>query len=134
MQIQPVDKDVAESLGLAEASGALVVEPQAGSPGEKAGIKKGDVVTAVNGDPIKGPRELARKIAADAPGHQRRCRSVARRQGESVKLELGNLPADTKDASAGADQAAEEEQQPSERKGAGRPRRDRDACPKTARA
>ncbi len=41
VQIQPVTKDIADSLGLAEDSGALVVAPQAGSPGEKAGIKQG---------------------------------------------------------------------------------------------
>ncbi len=68
VQIQPVDQGYRRSLGLAEASGALVVEPQAGSAQEKAGIKKGDVITAVNGDTIKGPRELARKIAMMRPG------------------------------------------------------------------
>ena len=53
------------------------IDPQAGSPGQKAGIKKGDVITAVNGDTIKGPRELARKIGAMQPGHQGRCLAVA---------------------------------------------------------
>jgi serine protease Do len=43
VQIQPVSKDIAESLGLSEASGALVVSPQAGSPGDKAGIKQGRI-------------------------------------------------------------------------------------------
>ena len=112
VQIQPVDKDVAESLGLAEASGALVVEPQAGSPGEKAGIKKGDVITAVNGDTIKGPRELARKIAMMRPGTSVDVALWRDGKAESVKLEIGALPADTKDASAGTDQQQQEEQLP----------------------
>jgi serine protease Do len=112
VQIQPVDKDVAESLGLAEASGALVVEPQAGSPGEKAGIKKGDVITAVNGDTIKGPRELARKIAMMRPGTSVDVALWRDGKAESVKLEIGALPADTKDASAGTDQQQHEEQLP----------------------
>jgi serine protease Do len=116
VQIQPVDKDVAESLGLAEASGALVVEPQAGSPGEKAGIKKGDVITAVNGDTIKGPRELARKIAMMRPGTSVDVALWRDGKAESVKLEIGALPADTKDASAGTDQQQQEEQQPSSEK------------------
>jgi len=116
VQIQPVDKDVAESLGLAEASGALVVEPQAGSPGEKAGIKKGDVITAVNGDTIKGPRELARKIAMMRPGTSVDVALWRDGKAESVKLEIGALPADTKDASAGTDQQQQEEQLPSSEK------------------
>lgn len=116
VQIQPVDKDVAESLGLAEASGALVVEPQAGSPGEKAGIKKGDVITAVNGDTIKGPRELARKIAMMRPGTSVDVALWRDGKAESVKLEIGTLPAETKEAAAGTDQQQQEEQQPSSEK------------------
>ncbi|WP_275789870.1 Do family serine endopeptidase [Pararhizobium gei] len=115
VQIQPVDKDVAESLGLAEASGALVVQPQAGSPGEKAGIKKGDVVTAVNGETIKGPRELARKIAMMRPGSTVDVALWRDGKAESVKLEIGTLPEDTKEASATPDQQ-EEETQPSSEK------------------
>jgi serine protease Do len=115
VQIQPVDKDVAESLGLAEASGALVIEPQAGSPGEKAGIKKGDVITAVNGDTIKGPRELARKIALMRPGTSVDVALWRDGKAESVKLEVGTLPADTKDAATTTDQQ-QEEQQPSSEK------------------
>lgn len=100
VQIQPVDKDVAESLGLAEAAGALVIELQAGSPGENAGIRKGDVITAVNGDPIKGPRELARKIAMMRPGSTVDVALWRNSKAETVKLEIGTLPADTKEASA----------------------------------
>jgi serine protease Do len=116
VQIQPVDKDVAESLGLAEASGALVVEPQAGSPGEKAGIRKGDVITAVNGDTIKGPRELARKIARMRPGTSVDVALWRDGKTESVKLEIGTLPAETKESSAGSDQPQQEEQLPSSEK------------------
>jgi serine protease Do len=115
VQIQPVDKDVAESLGLAEASGALVVEPQAGSPGEKAGIRKGDVITAVNGDTIKGPRELARTIARMRPGTSVDVELWRDGKAESVKLEIGTLPAETKEASAGPD-PQQEEQLPSSEK------------------
>ncbi|MDO9417996.1 Do family serine endopeptidase [Pararhizobium sp.] len=99
VQIQPVSKDIADSLGLAEASGALVVEPQAGSPGEKAGIKRGDVVTALDGEIIKTPRDLAKRVAMIAPGKS--ADITLWRDGKSmdVKLEIGTLPAD-KQASA----------------------------------
>lgn len=106
VQIQPVSKDIADSLGLAEASGALVVAPQAGSPGEKAGIKQGDVVTAVNGEPVKDPRDLARRIARFAPGSQVDVSLWRDGKATSVKVDLGTLPAEER---AAADTPAQPE-------------------------
>ncbi|MDM3821575.1 PDZ domain-containing protein, partial [Proteus mirabilis] len=68
VQIQPVSKEIAESLGLSEEKGALVAEPQSDGPAAKAGIQSGDVITAVNGDTVSDPRDLAKKIAAINPG------------------------------------------------------------------
>lgn len=99
VQIQPVSKDIADSLGLAEASGALVVAPQPDSPGGKAGIKQGDVVTAVNGEPVKDPRDLAKRIAAFAPGTTVDVSIWREGKSSSVKVELGQLPNDQAAAS-----------------------------------
>ena len=49
------------------AEGALVAEPQVDSPAVKAGIQSGDVITAVNGQPVKNARDLARRISGMAP-------------------------------------------------------------------
>ncbi len=95
VQIQPVTADIAESLGLAEAQGALVTEPQADSPAAKAGMQSGDVVTAVDGASIKDPRELAKKIAAMEPGKSVDVTVWRNGKAESVKVELGSLPVDT---------------------------------------
>lgn len=62
VQIQRVTAGIADSLGMKKAEGALVDEPQPDSPAAKAGIKAGDVITAVNGQPIKDARTLAQKI------------------------------------------------------------------------
>ena len=59
VQIQPVTSDIADSLGLKKAEGALVAEPQANGPAAKAGIESGDVITAVNGEPVKDAVENA---------------------------------------------------------------------------
>ena len=53
VKIQNVDQDVAASLGLPEAKGALVTEVTAASPAAEAGLKNGDAVLAVNGQSIK---------------------------------------------------------------------------------
>ncbi len=50
VQIQPVTAEIADSLNLKSTQGALVAEPQAGSPAVTAGIRAGDIITQVNGN------------------------------------------------------------------------------------
>src|SRR5258705_2037825 len=68
VQIQPVTQDIADSMGLKKAEGALVADPQKDGPAAKAGIDSGDIITAVNGQSVKDARELARIIGGFAPG------------------------------------------------------------------
>src|SRR6202171_6043775 len=66
VQIPPVTADIADSLGLKKAEGALVAEPQPNGPAAKAGIESGDVITAVNGETVKavrGTRAPANSVA-----------------------------------------------------------------------
>ena len=68
VNIQPITPDLARSLGLSQARGALVSNVNSGSPAEKAGLKRGDVVTAVNGEAIKDSNELRNEVAQLQPG------------------------------------------------------------------
>src|SRR6267154_56729 len=108
VQIQPVTSDIADSLGLKKAEGALVAEPQANGPAAKAGIESGDVITAVNGDSVKDARELARTIGALAPGNAVKLNVLHKGQDKVVNLTLGQLPnsveakADTDDGDKGS--------------------------------
>jgi serine protease Do len=111
VKIEPVTQDVADSLGLAEAAGALVNEPQAGSPGEKAGIKVGDVITAVDGEPIKSPKELARRIGSMDPGKQVDVSVWRDGKSISLKLTLGTLPDPSRVASAEPSTGQQEDEQ-----------------------
>jgi len=70
VQIQPVTKDVADSLGLEEAKGAIVAETIEDAPAAKAGIKSGDVVLSVNDRAIVDSRDLARTVAALPVGEE----------------------------------------------------------------
>jgi serine protease Do len=115
VQIQPVTKDIAESVGLSEASGALVVSPQDGSPGQKAGIKNGDVVTAVNGETVKDPRDLARRIAAMTPGSKVEVSLWRDGKAQPLTVELGTLPAEQKEAATDEDKPAETQKPASEK-------------------
>ena len=82
VQVQPVTADIADSLGMKQARGAMVDNPQDGSPAAKAGIEAGDVITAVNGASVKDSRDLARNISMMAPGSfgEARCSAQGRNQ------------------------------------------------------
>jgi serine protease Do len=92
VQIQPVTSDIADSLGLKKAEGALVAEPQANGPAAKAGIESGDVITAVNGETVKDARELARTIGGLAPGNAVKLNVLHKGQDKVINLTLGQLP------------------------------------------
>src|SRR6202163_1377499 len=92
VQIQPVTADIADSLGLKKAEGALVAEPQPNGPAAKAGIESGDVITAVNGETVKDARELARTIGALAPGNAVKLNVLHKGQDKVINLTLGQLP------------------------------------------
>jgi serine protease Do len=100
VHIQPVTAEIAESLGMKGNEGALVAEPQAGSPAAKAGIESGDVITAVNGHAVKDARDLARQIGGMTPGASAKL-SVWRKGDETTfSLTLGEMPKE-RDARAG---------------------------------
>jgi serine protease Do len=103
VQIQTVTPDLADSMGLKEATGALVSEPQKDSPATKAGIQSGDVITTVNDAPVHDPRELARKIGTMAPGTSVKLGVVHQGQTKTLTLTLGTLP-NEKEASTSQDQ------------------------------
>ncbi len=94
VQIQSVTPDIADSMGLKQASGALVSEPQKDSPAAKAGIASGDVITSVNDAPIKDARELARKIGTMSPGTSVKLGMLRQGENKTVTLTLGTLPAE----------------------------------------
>ena len=75
-----------------KAEGAMVDEPQNGSPAAKAGIKSGDVITAVNGTPIKDARDLARTIAMIAPNSTVKLDIIRQGQDKTVSLTLAQMP------------------------------------------
>jgi serine protease Do len=92
VQIQPVTGEIAESLGLKNAVGALVAEPQADGPAAKAGVVAGDVIIATNGKPVRDARDLARQIGAMAPGSSVKLTLLRGGKEVPVTLKLGELP------------------------------------------
>jgi len=100
VQVQPVTQDIADSLGLKQPRGAIVDEPQSGSPAANAGIKAGDVITAVNGKAVKDSRDLARRISETAPGTTVKLDVMRQGSEKSFEVTLGKLPDQQKQANA----------------------------------
>lgn len=67
VSIQDVTRDIADGVGLDAAKGAIVREPAADGPAGAAGVKSGDIITAVDGDPIDDALDLSRTIAGKSP-------------------------------------------------------------------
>jgi serine protease Do len=68
VSIGNVSKDLAESLGLPKAQGAVIGNVEEGSPAAKAGLEPGDVITKVDGKEIEGSADLSRAIRSMKPG------------------------------------------------------------------
>jgi serine protease Do len=92
VQIQTVTQDIADSLGLKQAEGALVAEPQTDGPAAKAGIVSGDLVQSVNDQEVKDSRDLAKKIAAIKPGSTAKLGILHDGSQKTVSITVGQMP------------------------------------------
>jgi serine protease Do len=92
VQIQPLSKELAEGLGLATDKGALIDNAQDGTPAANASLKAGDVITAVNGEPVSDARELSRKIAAFKPGSRVELTYFRDGKQQTASVQLGAQP------------------------------------------
>ena len=92
VQVQPVDGDIAASLGLEEAGGALISEVVANSPAEAAGLRSGDVVLGIGSEDIDRPRLLSRRVASMEVGEGRDFRIWRDGKEQSVSVTIGELP------------------------------------------
>jgi serine protease Do len=94
VQVQPVTADIADSLGMKQARGAMVDNPQEDSPAARAGIKAGDVITAINGTAVKDSRDLARTVSMMAPGTSVKLDVLHEGEAKSITLTLAEMPND----------------------------------------
>ncbi len=110
VEIQPVSADIADSLGVKAASGALVSRAQPNSPAAAAGVKTGDVITSVNGESVADPRELARKIALLGPGKTAELGVIRDGAAQTISVKLAAMAGDKEakaDTTAPSDQSTQ---------------------------
>jgi serine protease Do len=92
VQVQPVTQDIADSLGLQKAEGALVDELQPDGPASKADIKPGDVIQSISGEEVKDARDLAKKIAGIPPGQTATLGVFSDGSEKAVSLTVAKMP------------------------------------------
>jgi serine protease Do len=100
VRIQPVTEDIAESLGLAEAKGAIVSDVTEDSPALAAGITQGDTILKVDGKEISDSRDLSRKVAELKPGQAVPVTVVRDGKTMEIEVKIGTMPDEPKMASA----------------------------------
>ena len=97
--IQGIDADLAASLNLPAARGAIVTSVSAGGPAERAGIKRGDVITAINNQGVADNNAARNEIAKLAPGSNATVTVVRNGREQNMQVTLAELP-DNKQSSA----------------------------------
>jgi serine protease Do len=104
--IQEITADLAKSLNLKEVRGVLVNSVDGGGPAEKAGIKAGDLITAVNGSRVDDANSLRNHIASTPPGTEIALTVLRDGQEHQMHARLIELPADS-EASASSGSGSE---------------------------
>jgi serine protease Do len=116
--IGTVSKDVAESIGLGKARGALVNSVVPGSAADKAGVKEGDIITKYGDKVIETPSDLSRSVASTKPGAKSTLTLF--RNGASRELAITVAEGDPEAKPTGKRQQDREEPQPKPSSAAGK--------------
>jgi serine protease Do len=96
---QDVDEDLASALGLDGTQGSLVADVTAGGPADKAGIQRGDVITAFDGHPVTDSQGLRQLVAQASPGAKVEVTLLRDGHERRLNVELGERPASEEEGS-----------------------------------
>ncbi len=101
VQIGSVSKEVAESLGLPKAQGALVTGVEAGAPADKAGVEAGDIIVKFDGKPIEKSSDLPRVVGGIKPGTKSTVTVFRRGTTKDLAVTVAEIEPDAAPAKAG---------------------------------
>ena len=92
IMIQDITPELAKSFGLKSTKGVLVSEVVQGSPAEKAGLLRGDIILRFDGKEIKNAHMLSQMAAATAPNTQAKIDLLRNGEEKTISVELGTMP------------------------------------------
>ncbi|WCR53836.1 MAG: Periplasmic serine endoprotease DegP [Wolbachia endosymbiont of Ctenocephalides orientis wCori] len=97
MQVQPITKEFAESLGLKDTKGALVASIVKDSPAEKSGIKVGDILLEFDNKKIDRMTQLPQMVSRAGPGKSVQVKLLRKGKETNIKVVVGELDSDSQD-------------------------------------
>ncbi|NMG67004.1 Do family serine endopeptidase [Azoarcus indigens] len=100
--VQDLNQALAESFGLKNAGGALVSSVESGGPGEKAGLKVGDVILELNGDKVASSSDLPPRVAAIRPGTSAKLKVWRKGESRDLDIKIGEFADESVVANAGS--------------------------------
>lgn len=104
--IQELTPELADQFGVPNQTGVLISGVTPGSPAQKAGLQKGDIVTAFNGKPVKSIRDLLRQVSSVPVGSQAEIQILRNKQEQKITATIQEMP-----ANYGTSQALPQQQQ-----------------------
>jgi serine protease Do len=105
-QIRDISPDIQQAFNLPDRNGAFVEEVESGHAAATAGLQHGDAIVAVDGQPVRSPRELIDSVSTMSPGSTVRLNVIREGKRLDVKVKLEERP--------GTDQPGHAGRQPSE--------------------
>jgi serine protease Do len=92
VMIQDITPELAESFGIKQTKGVLVGDVVQDGPADKAGLKRADIITSLNGKEVDSAHSLSRLVAATAPNTQATLQVVRDGKSKDVKVTIGTMP------------------------------------------
>lgn len=112
VRIQQVTDEIADSLGMDEARGALVAGVDDAGPAGEAGIEPGDVIVSFDGEEVPEMRELPRIVADTEIGKEVDVVLLRKGEEETLKVTVGHLKEGEEESASGEDGAEQQEDAP----------------------
>jgi serine protease Do len=114
---QDIDDNLAKALNLKNTDGSLVGDVSSGGPAEKAGIKRGDIITEFNGTQITSSTQLRNLVAAAKAGSDAKVDLLRDGNKKQITVTLGERPKDLTASSGESDEGGSEEEQSNQKLG-----------------
>jgi serine protease Do len=89
VEVQPITPEMAASFGAKDLKGAIVANVVPGGPASKAGFRQGDLVVAMNGNPVGDSRDLTRRVAALPAGTSATFTVVREGSRQDLRVNVG---------------------------------------------
>ncbi len=103
INIQNISSEIAERLELKDTKGVLVSNVQSGSAADKAGVKRRDVITSINGESVEDGNALRNKVAGTQPGTEITLKIVRDGEEQELKATLGEFDTTTQTSADNGD-------------------------------